>query len=313
MLLTTQVRYRSTRVLAYPSYAWKQLAWNKKIPASRPRQLAHHFFGPRNFKGEYRANRYAQVPRNHVPNYIDPQGERGNACGESERPRPTGRRALQPFPLNPFTVTNHVIDEALQQEIVQRTAAGEPLQQLAVKYGIKIQRLEAVLRLAEIRSEMEAAGKIKPDMRQLGRTLTGMFPLITKQLAVEGRGSKRENLTEVPVNNATQFGRFVTIAESEPYGPADAAEDFGVEAAKDTLQALVSGGEKSFMEKVHMTGLGRKEEPVRIGEVRAGEKKVWRFFDGVAGEVGLRYGRGPRDKRPGRAVGFKRDGTKVYV
>lgn len=157
----------------------------------------------------------------------------------------------------------------------------------------------------------------------MGETLYKMFPVYNKNLserAMVAKGITPENLTEVPINKTTQYARFVTIAESEPFGAVDAAEDFGVEAAAVTLSKLTELGEVAFHAQLNKT---KKTEVVKhvtndtpgvyVGEVRKGEKHAFRFQSTVVGEIGERYGKGNRDNRPNRPYGFDAYGQKIWM
>lgn len=117
------------------------------------------FLGPRNFKGDYHFNKYYYAPQDHKPNFIKPDLERGNSLTltkEDEAPRQvriTHGRELQPFPDNPFTKTNLLISNELKARIVKDIVHNQlPSQEVAIKYGLKIARIEAIVKLSEIES-----------------------------------------------------------------------------------------------------------------------------------------------------------------
>ncbi|ODQ81339.1 hypothetical protein BABINDRAFT_160698 [Babjeviella inositovora NRRL Y-12698] len=340
----TQKRFGSRRKPAYPSYPTKPVPKTQKYRQTKLRSFMNQFLGPRNFKGEYYLNKYANAPQNHTPNYIKPHLERGNSLifdpEVREHQKATGieapveeksgfqlRRerelALQPFPQNEFCKTNYVIDNRLKAEIAQRAELTGNFQELAVKYGIKIPRVEAIVKLHQIKQKMMQEKQITKDMEVMGQTMYKMFPVYNKNVperVMAAKGISPENLTEVPINKTTQYARFVTIAESEPFGAVDAAEDFGVEAAAVTLSKLTELGEVAFhaqLNKTKKTEVAQKltndSQGIYVGEVRKGEKHAFRFQNATVGEVGERYGKGNRDNRPNRPYGFDAYGKRIWL
>lgn len=114
-----------------------------------------------------------------------------------------------------------------------------------------------------------------------------------------------DNLTEIPTPQRTSNQRFLTISESEPFGPVDAARMFGLEPARDTLHRMAEIKEE-------------KAEEVRTNNVIVGiEKKddtcQFRFTLARSGEVGYRYGARRRDKKKDRGVAFDTAGKMIYT
>lgn len=124
-----------------------------------------------------------------------------------------------------------------------------------------------------------------------------MFPLYSVQ-------SSPENLTEIPTPHKTLHQRFLTISESEPFGPLDAAELYGLEPASQTLDNITQ----------HIKGDDVKQvNTVVVGEEKAGDKAVFKFIQAKAGNVGFRYGASRRDRKKDRRVGFDKEGRMVYT
>lgn len=135
------------------------------------------FLGPKNYKGEYIMNKYFEVPNNHEPKYIKPDLERGQSLthpitGEpvvqnydgSFGPAPENRRLqnvpekrkLQPFPGNPHCRTNFIIDGDLRLKIYNDIQIeGLSTQSISQKYGLKVTRIEAIVKLMEIEQKWE--------------------------------------------------------------------------------------------------------------------------------------------------------------
>lgn len=114
------------------------------------------WLGPRNARGEYYRNKYYYPPQNHKPNYIVPDG---NTVVDPSKPnvnmdRRMGQNqrdpSLQPFPQNPYCKTALMITDDLKDTIYTRVQEGAHTQEIAHKYGIKLERVEAIVRLQSI-------------------------------------------------------------------------------------------------------------------------------------------------------------------
>lgn len=311
----SQVRYR--RTLAYPFYS---KAGN--IPPARKgrkqtvfKRLLDEFLGPKNYKGEYYLNKYSYPKINHTTNYIDPRNERGNALleplsefdvnddTEEDSRRGRNRNTLQPFPLNSSCFTNLQVSKETKIQIVNDILLNKiPSQQVALKYGLKIQRIEAILKLREIEEDWEQKGLIKGDLKRFSNTLYKMFPLYNPE-------KNAENLTEIPIPKETLQSRFLTIAESEPFGPVDAAKEFNLEPAAVTLERLSEGGEHSSHAEAAKKNKGDKSF---IAPMYEGDKYAFKFTPVKVGKVGYRYGKVFRDNRKDRKVAYDAAGNKYY-
>jgi Eukaryotic mitochondrial regulator protein len=122
----------------------------------------------------------------------------------------------------------------------------------------------------------------------------------------------RDNLTEIPRPKVTNQQRFFTIAESEPFGPIDAAQVLGIEPAAETLDKLTQHTPES-QDGSSKGGRSGKQAVAFYGPVYEGEKHVFRFISAKAGEVGYRYGASRDDRRHGRKVQFDQAGQRKYV
>lgn len=135
-------------------------------------------------------------------------------------------------------------------------------------------------------------------MEKFSKIMYKMFPLYSAQF-------EPDNLTEIPTPHKTLQQRFLTIAESEPFGPVDAANIFGLEPAADTLENIIQ--HTATLESKH------KNNTVVVGEQKQDDKAVFKFIEAKSGEVGYRYGASRRDKKKDRAIGFDKSGRMVYT
>lgn len=159
-------QYRSLkRRLAYP-----QTYKPQTVPLSHPKKDHSSFFqrhlkawlGPVNARGEYFRNKYYYPPQNHKPKYIVPDGNTVVADGQPEvqenRRFSNNQRdpSLQPFPSNPYCKTAYIISDELKQRIMDDVNNnGLHVQEVAHKYGIKIARVEAIVKLGKIEKQWQ--------------------------------------------------------------------------------------------------------------------------------------------------------------
>ncbi|AQZ13820.1 MRPS35 (YGR165W) [Zygosaccharomyces parabailii] len=326
VVIYQQVRNISRRRIAYPFYPFKRLG--KQHPKKHDTNLKsamRQFLGPRNYKGEYVMNKYYSVPDNHLPNYIKPDLERGQSLinpitadtvvekydgsfGEVEENRRlknlSEKRLLQPFPGNTHCRTNYVINEDLRLKIYNEIQIeGLSTQEVSQNYGLKIPRVEAIVKLVEIEQKWEKNNRITSDLKSLSSTLYKMFPVFQPE-----SNTARENLSEIPVPQKALASRFLTLAESEPFGPVDAAKVLELEPAAQTLEKLGSVGEHAANHKVKVG-----HNHVVYGEVREGDRSILKFTKSRVGKVGHRYGAGIRDNKKDRKIGFNEVGQMVYI
>lgn len=126
-----------------------------------------------------------------------------------------------------------------------------------------------------------------------------MFPLYQPPI-------EADNLTEIPEPSKTLHQRFLTISESEPFGPVDAAAIFDLEPAQQTLNKLSEFVQDSDKPQVRMN-------EVLVGVQKQGDKAQFRFTKATSGDVGYRYGASRRDQKRDRAIGFDKLGRMVYT
>lgn len=352
MTVFIQVRRLSGRRIAYPRYEFLKLS--KLSPWKHDTNLKYamrQFLGPRNYKGEYPLNRYATPATNHTPKYIQPDLERGRSLrdpdtGQILEPKsyidPQGREQVkfvpvegsesasnsgnskfvssqrwrQPFPQNKFCLTNYWVGSTVKRQVFEDVSVqGNSIQEVSQKYGLKVARVEALVRLHELEARREKRRQGKPlnDVDKMASIMEDMFPLFSP---TEGPNTttRRENLSEIPIPPKAQQSRFLTLAESEPFGPMDAATVLELEPAVKTLERLTTEGEHASSDagnmKEHNRGKGRR---VVYGPVLSGERSQLKVTD-VPGHIsGFRYGSGNRDNKKDRRIGFDENGRMIYV
>lgn len=273
------------------------------------------FLGKKNYKGEYIANRYAKAPQDHKPNYITPDVENGSPLidpksGEQldyygnklEKREFAARRRnpLAPFPNNQYCTTNFALSEADKEEIYQKVIVEKlPIQEVAVSFGIRIPRIEAIARLKEIEKKWIKENQITEELKTMSQTMYKMFPLFERPL-------HSENLSEIPVPVKTLQSRFLTIAESEPFGPVDAAKILGLEPAEQTLENLGKTGGHSTTLKSKA-----KAKEVFTAKVEENDRYVFKFTKTKVGSVGFRYGTTLRDNKKDRKFSYDNNGKMI--
>lgn len=139
-------------------------------------------------------------------------------------------------------------------------------------------------------------------MKKMSETMYKMFPLFNPQ-------THAENLTEIPIPPKTQKSRFITIAESEPFGPLDASKLLGLEPAQEKLEKLSENGEHAL----HAHAEKAVKESSFYAPVLEGEKSVFKFMEAKVGEVGFRYGTPLRDNKGDRKIGYDASGKMIYL
>ncbi|QBM86448.1 regulator protein [Metschnikowia aff. pulcherrima] len=131
-------------------------------PLSHPKKDHSGFFrrhmkawlGPQNIRGDYHRNKYYYPPQDHKPNYIVPDGNPVDlGAGQASYERLDGKRdpSLHPFPHNTHTKTGLIVSDSLKEKIYLEATQDQTLaQELAHKYGLKLSRVEAIVRLQAI-------------------------------------------------------------------------------------------------------------------------------------------------------------------
>ncbi|CCK70629.1 mitochondrial 37S ribosomal protein mS45 KNAG_0E03720 [Huiozyma naganishii CBS 8797] len=322
------VRWVSRRRIAYPGYPFRRLAREpSKAHDTNLKAAMREFLGPRNYRGEYALNKYSGFPMGNKPLYVQPGRERGvvlrnpltgtplreNQRGQLEETKVEegsrgggGRDAgLRPFPANKFCRTNLMVPESLKRELFEEIEVrGVSTQDVAQRHGLKVPRVEALVKLYRLEMQLPSHKKRSGDLNKFSQAMEAYFPLFRGD-----GGGPRENLTEIPTPARAKQSRFATIAESEPFGPLDAAAILELEPAEVTLQRLSTQGEHSSSSAQS----SRRTQRVVLGELQLHERSRFQFKDVPASRVAHRYGSGNRDNKRDRAIGFDTQGHMVYL
>lgn len=157
-----QVRFLK-RKLAYPQTYKPQVApltHRKKDHTSYFQRHLKEWLGPVNARGEYYRNKYYYPPQDHKPRYIVVDG---NTIVDPSKPQISDDRrnnnasrdpSLQPFPANLHCRTASVISNDLKAKIYEEVEEnGMHIQEVAHKYGIKLTRVEAIVKLQRIEKD----------------------------------------------------------------------------------------------------------------------------------------------------------------
>lgn len=150
---------RHMRTLAYPKYTPQNVIKPKlkKDHTSYFNRAIKGFLGPKNVTGEYFKNAYYYPSQTHKPNYIIPNGQsvvdltyRGDGMPAPRRLASAQRNPhLHPFPQNTACQTAYVVSNDMKSKIVSDIETLTS-QQVAQKYGIKMARVEAIVKLNKI-------------------------------------------------------------------------------------------------------------------------------------------------------------------
>ncbi|CCH42315.1 37S ribosomal protein S35, mitochondrial [Wickerhamomyces ciferrii] len=317
-----QIRHFSRRRIAYPFYkAPKQGRQGKYEHKTQLRFQMECFLGKPNYKGEYLDNKYFKPSQNHKPKYILPVRERGNPLIDFETgkvkdhkgnlkddvipPTANYHDSLHPFPHNKNCKTNFILSHQDRSYIYQKiTKDNVPTQQLAVQMGIKIPRLEAVVKLKEIEERWNKKNLVTQELKNMSNTMYKMFPLFNSN-------QHAENLTEIPVPERTLTSRFLTVAENEPFGPIEASKIYRLPLATDLLKNLDHDESTPSPKQQHYQ---KQHEPkiLRTKSTKRG-RSVFEFKQAKVGQVGFRYGTVLRDNKKDRRVDYDESGKMIYA
>lgn len=298
--------------------------------STNPRSELFRFLGPKNFKGVYAKNPLAYTPGYHkykqessyttaYPVLMD--DKRGPSVNWKQVFTEAGNRRTRfdarvtPFAGNTFCKTNSQVSAKLKAAICEDQKRGISEQQISFKYSIALPRVEGILKLAEIERRLVENGGVTRDMRRLAETMRGLFPEIrTNEHDIPDRPV--DNMTEIPIPEQTRHQKFMTIAESEPFGPLDAAQALNVEPASVTLEKLTQHTEADAnQDAAHKSEqkAHAKHELAFYGPVMKGDRSKYRFVSAKVGQVGHRYGASKDDRKHARKVKYTPTGKMVYA
>ncbi|KAM5442322.1 hypothetical protein MferCBS31731_002697 [Microsporum ferrugineum] len=180
---------------------------------------------------------------------------------------PNNPDRLQPFPLNPFFVSESVLSEELRNEIYDQVVnKGNSVRLVSVMFGVDMRRIGAVVRLVELEKRMKA--EKKPMALPYGRAIRDMLP--TTRLA--GKGEKQqphEPINDLPVHKLTEPQIFYPVSESRNFTRVDAARVFSAAPELPAAERDVAGNTPEAIAKVtraphniEMVGKGANEQQV---------------------------------------------------
>ncbi|CAL1185638.1 unnamed protein product [Candida parapsilosis] len=303
------------------------------------------FLGPRSITGDYHKNKYYYPPQNNRPNYIVNDGKSvvgGSSKLGQSRVRnidePGRDPHLHPFPHNIYTKTAYIISEHLKIQIVEdEQVNGLHPQEIAHKYGINLQRVEAILKLSAIEKNFQpkslrhqthmvinlcpekvgdqnkslAIDEDETWLEEIAEDLKSFSTIMKRMFPVFKGGYTADNLTEIPTPHKTLTDRFLTIEENEPFGPVDAAKILHLEPASKTLKKLTEFNLEEAQKQ--QQAIEDKKIDIVYGKKRKDENKLFRFTMKNVGEFGHRYGASRRDRKLDRAIGFDASGKMIYL
>lgn len=230
------------------------------------------FLGNRNYKKLYKQNPFAKdvnFPSTSSRNTITPSmlsamltpGLHGsNVDGNGNTNYITGD-PLRPFPQNEFCKTNKIIPYDLKAKIYNDFKVKKISPQLiSQSYNIKLVRVLAIIKLYElelnkdgklIKLLQEQNGKLNKNVINLLNYNSMMYNYFPHFQISTNTMKDSENLTELP--NPLNKSIFVTLNESEPFGPLDSANLLQRQPAKEILDNLTKEEKVSTEDTTHRT------------------------------------------------------------
>lgn len=136
-----------------------------------------------------------------------------------------------------------------------------------------------------------------------------MLPQVQYRYQEDGKVRPTDELSEILMPNETRTQRFISIAESEPFGPVDAAKVLGIDSATTLLDKITSVDH--VHDKDNKTKVSRTD--AFIAPQLNGEKAAFRFTAAKVGQVGYRYGAARDDQKHNRKVKYNSIGEKTYA
>lgn len=162
--MASQTAFQPIRTLkrrpAYPEAYTPQVPpqTGKKDHSSYFQRAIKSWLGPKNLRGEYYRNKYYYPPQNHQPNYVVQDGQTVVESNRQAERKQLGNQkrnsSLHPFPMNLECKTASIISDNLKAKIYHDAVEKELRhEEIAQKYGIKIARIEAIIRLYTIEQQ----------------------------------------------------------------------------------------------------------------------------------------------------------------
>ncbi|KAG5361737.1 37S ribosomal protein S35 [Yarrowia sp. C11] len=288
------------------------------------------WFGQRNIKGDAIGNKYFYPSKHHVANYIRPREDQGNPNRDDLTvAEPSREDPFVPFPDNPYTRTNTVIPESVRDHIIKDvTVNNMSLEDVSAKYGIQLVRVRALMKLNEVRENFKCDPAYKKDLTKFSSSIVEMLPRLRVNYTFKEGDQKREervyfkkeqgeqNLSEIPVPSATRGSRFMTMAESEPFGPLESAKLLDLPPAADVVEKLqhvvADHAETAEIEFQKAKAKGDIFDVVNKSQTKP-NGVIFRFKKAQVGKVGHRYGAYKDDRKKNRQVVYDRLGNRQWA
>ena len=155
----------------------------------------------------------------------------------------------------------------------------------------------------------------------MARNMTALFEHIPTK---DGRPVLRvSNLSEIPIQKETRQQLFVSIAETQPFGPVDAAKALNLEPAKDMLERLTSNVSRDGSDKQSSKSSNKNNNSQSSTEPGKSPRAFYadrlekdrfryRLTDASVGRVGYHYGAAKDDQKSGRKVKYLPNGVPTY-
>lgn len=287
------------------------------------RSNLRRFLGPRNFKGFHRSNPFFFPATNNTTNYMsqyratgkhrDTKGINWKAVfeeGDEKRQFQKTSERETPFRHNPHTKTARTVPDIMKRDIFRDIVDnGLSSQEASFKFGLSVPRIEAIVELEQIKQKWASENKITPSLKRLSKTITDMVPRVNYRFQEDNKVRPTDELSEIPMPDETRTQRFISIAESEPFGPVDAANVLEIEPASTLLDKLTSVDHHNQASK----SFNDDKKDAFYAPQLAGEKSVFRFSHAKVGTFGFRYGAARDDQKHNRKVKYNSIGQRVYA
>ncbi|KAK9464904.1 eukaryotic mitochondrial regulator protein-domain-containing protein [Lipomyces arxii] len=293
----------------------------RRVPSlpgkTQPQSQMLNWLGPRALNGDYSTNPFCYAPRNHIPNYIP--HSRSKAARDSElnrRRNRTGRdnfvanpnldNTYRPFPLNPMTKTAHLLSNELKREIVTQRDRKRTPAQISTRLGIRKERVEAALRLADSEKEWRSQDKVTSDMERFADRMYRMMPITNGRFRIDVFNARdvRDVLdptNEIVAHKRAGYTNMTLVDENYDDSPENAALQLGIKPAQTLLreellreqEPTVTIAPNASREEITAAVKGLKGDNAIV---KFRKKYVWVATPAKTGLVGYRYGAG-RDHR----------------
>jgi len=225
------------------------------------------------------------------------------------------------FPENRYYKAQPVLTEEFKDEIVRRIKEGASVRRVSMEMGVSMERVAAVVRLREIRGEMEKEGK------ELNNDLSSALTKLMPQTALpkNNRPSQHDPANSFLVPSPTAHLLFTPLPESRKLTSSAAAKLLGVPSPDELIphpellrfEAMKAEGisasvrrqraeeeERRETERMEVQAKRKKEREEKRGDVLERGRWRWRLREASVGMVGERYGVPKEDRKGGNGKGW---------